>query len=191
MNWSKSFQTIKITALLLCLTPIVFSEPNSTTRYLINEPVSMMDWGIFKLNGFFQNGTDYKYYGADRGGVNVSYRWNENEILIAHTMFLKNQATTDEANALCSSLLKDSQMRLGVNPSTGELRHGMGPERFFVHSGYASSLEPDDLNEQIASIMRIQVSVMSKHEGDMTYSYDSVCESKLVSTRVLFSESPY
>jgi len=59
------------------------AEPNSTMRYLVNEPVSLLDFGIFQLETFLKSKDINNFFGVDFDSddkkivINFAYFWTE------------------------------------------------------------------------------------------------------------------
>ena len=58
------------------------AEPTPTISYLMNTPVSMLDFGIFKLNTRFESYSDKLRIGKTEPLITVEYEWDSNRIEI-------------------------------------------------------------------------------------------------------------
>ena len=68
-------------SLVIGLKTLVYAEPSKDVQTFINEPVTMLDWGMFKL------GLRFEKYLEDRPSVilgvpPVTYDWDANSIII-------------------------------------------------------------------------------------------------------------
>ena len=60
--------------LLIGLASKAWAEPSSEIKFLMDRPVSMLDWGMFKLE---------RQLGIADIDASVSYFWEENEVRIS------------------------------------------------------------------------------------------------------------
>ena len=80
--------------LLIGLASEARAEPSSEIKFLMDRPVSMLDWGMFKLQ---------QHLKPFSMGITVSYKWKDNEIGIADFERGASVSSMEEAEALCKT----------------------------------------------------------------------------------------
>ena len=124
----------RLTVLLLLLPALASADPGTATQYLMNEPASLMDIGLLKLNmkleklkphlwGPFLGDGD-----ADRTKVSASYDFAADEIRVQITFFSDAESIEDACKA-----------------TIGALRVLLYDLVEFRHSGYVRDGQPDKL----------------------------------------------
>ena len=132
---------------LLAFPALGSADPGPATRYLTNEPASLMDVGILKADLWFRyidpiisetykNTRDSKVH-IESG---VSYEFDDDLIVVAFTVF----GSIDEKER-CHDLL----IRYGNIAKA--LVH-----KWFAHSGYQSKTQPDDLFDAIENRIELR-----------------------------------
>lgn len=131
---------IKTLTLLACTLPMVtMANPGETTKLLIDEKVSIMDFAIYKLNNrvvnlcntLFKDRKDKPFcsaiYDFDSDMINITLQTREDE----------NKALSD------LKLLQGKFMREGEYSSY----QNMALDRYFSHSGYTTKKLKDITNK--------------------------------------------
>ena len=101
-----------LTNLLLVLIRICSAEPSSTTRYLMNERTSQLDFGLYKLEDYLQGvGAGDPYV-----SLSVVFDWNSNRIAIYVWNTDPNKfKTKNEAKDWCKAVICDIRGSLGID----------------------------------------------------------------------------
>ena len=83
---AKVKRTVIISAIIFLLfSGICNAEPDSTFKYLMNEPLTMLDWGIYRMQKSIENeiGDKFKHDGKEYElRHEVSYFWKNNTISV-------------------------------------------------------------------------------------------------------------
>jgi len=143
-------------ALLLALAPLVAqAEPGRVTRWLMNEPMSLMDWGMVSIEKKLADlkiaesvFTSKFFYGS------AEYDWEADRIRI-HVSFI-GKGTEAE----CIENLKRAKAAF-LNFTWDEKEHPRVAREvlrtLFAHrGGYSSKSEPPDLGDVLLNITTIQ-----------------------------------
>lgn len=122
------------------------AEPDSTIKYLIDEPVSMLDYGIARMERMIPPPVN--------GNVSVSYSWEENRIIISvdfipHRQDPYNPPYKDKEEA--KNKIKEYLKKLKIFLKTTSFN-----EVYFNHAGYRSPNEPKDLDSKLKNITEIK-----------------------------------
>lgn len=137
-----------ITAIIFLLfVGICNAEPDSKVKYLMDEPVSMFDFGLFRLEMLFREHLIGDYESE------VSYNWDRNLIEIKNepgtTEILKNK---NEAKNWCKLYI--SSVRAVMTLPQYDF--------FFTHYGYARKNRPENLYNHFRKIIEISTLVLYK-----------------------------
>lgn len=112
-----------ITRLSLLISVMVASAhptpaaPDRFSNLLMDSSLSMMDWGIFRLEQRLSNNTSIK---APTG---VHYNWDDDEIIIRAFSYDPDEEEA-EAKGKCAEWFKEVRLDAGVSEETGMLRFG-------------------------------------------------------------------
>jgi len=156
--------------------PISRAEPPSTIKYLMADPVSMLDYGIQKINDELQTNTNALKVGDETPCLRAAYRWESNRIRIEVSYIIDSMGSP--VNKLSESCVKASIEKairhikskfLLVNPDTGAPMVIFGGDipfsRFFEHQGYRNPLEPERLGFKLLQITELEVSFAQSDSG--------------------------
>jgi hypothetical protein len=153
----KNKNIILFLAILLSFAVISHAEQTKTIKYLVNEPLTLLDLGLYRLNRLV-NEDPY-------GRTNVTFDWENNKIIIHITILesfvniRKNMKHKKEAYAFASRMINSLRTKLGVNSETGEINSGNTRlENCFrpVHGGKNKN-EPESLKEDLFDMVEISV----------------------------------
>lgn len=156
------------------------AEPDSTIQYLMDEPVSLFDLGIFKM----RSELDSKFETKDRL-VAVDYKWPENRIVITFLFPSVRFENEYEAKERCIEFVEGIRREFDVNPKSGD---PPGPysafriSRYFEHSGYSKKNRPNDLSDQLYELIKIKGSMHLKNNDAFS------CQAPLAGTAIYFSK---
>lgn len=151
----------KLPLLLMAVSVISHAEPTKTTSWLIDEPMSLFDWGIYRAD---KKISDLKIvshmFTAQFLSGSAEYEWDTNRIRLQ--VLLLGKGTEAE----CLKNLKtakggfldfkwEEKEQLRAAPSVfGAL--------FSHEGGYKSKTAPADIGEEIAKISTLEVSILVK-----------------------------
>lgn len=164
---------------IIVFAPISQAEPPSTIKYLMGDPVSMLDYGIQKVNDELQNHANALKVGDESPILRAHYRWESNRIRIEIQYFLDsigspvNKLSESTVKANIEKAIRHIKSKfLLVNPDTGAPRVMVGGDmpfsRFFQHEGYKNPLEPERLGFKLIQITEVEVSCLQSDSGGST-----------------------
>lgn len=139
-------------------------EPDATVKWLMNQPVSLFDWGILRLSELVDKRLK-SGLGAEelrKRGITVEaafarYEWDANRLYIQVTAF--KAPVTPEA---CRFVLDVTRNRL-VGEEAGKPREEQA--RYFLDAGfqheggYGEKTRPSDLSRQLVKITIVRASL--------------------------------
>ena len=180
-----------VLAVVSCLTgsTSIRAEPGPVRRYLMNEPISLFDLGMLKLEVRaldWSNGRALEemvaQYGTSSPLFTVRYDWDENRIYVqGHVFEIVDDTATQKL--FCNKLIEFISKWAGVDPQTGEVFAGVqGYSQFageFSHMGYSNRNEPEDYLSRLDKIFVIKGFVGRKPVR---------CVRALLSNKVYFEE---
>jgi len=152
----------KLTLLVLMLPIVAIADPGAATQFLINDPVSMMDMGIFRaerdLSGIVETRKRlYKKWNDPSLTVldgYVSYHYDDDLIVLG----VELKGVEPKAEILeeeCRVILE--QMRIHARVLT---------EPWFRHEGFKRTPEPEDFIEKIKGRTQLRCNGNSTYIGD-------------------------
>ena len=167
-------------AILFATTTTGNTEPTPAVRHLMNEPVTLFDLGMLRLEQIFSN---FKVADAKEAFVTVVYMWETNRISI-HAFVTPNKAEFVQGPKIrCKALITELKTNLFVNPLTSKPVYRSSRLReLFSHVGFTSTDEPKNVAAELDTITELSVSIVSEPEASTT------CKSALLSKEILFTE---
>src|SRR3972149_9288044 len=158
----------------------VLAEPTPSMSYLMNEPASLFDLGMFKLNKHLKDG-----WSDDVTVPQAVYDFHEDRILIGFMPF-KEIFKIDKGKEYCRDIIGRIKILLLVDFRTGETHFPNGmtlKDIFFSHEGFHEKKnEPKNLGSDLAKIIDVGVSVPIE-KGKML-----PCRSPLLSKEIMYYE---
>jgi len=142
----------KLILLVLMLPIVVMADPGAATRQLINDTVSMLDFGLFRAERDFERRVlesrrqQYKHLGSANltgaeGGVFYLFA---DDLIVVRAVLKGSEPDVDTFESECKAFIEYLRIWVGVNSHD-----------WFAHSGYQRSDRPTKLIDQIKS--RIQL----------------------------------
>lgn len=160
-------RVVRALFLMLLLLPCsqVTAEPDAKVQWLMDEPVSLFDFGIYRLREYLEHREEGEVrLGGSPTRVTAYYVWDENRIYIVAT-------TVDAApEAEISTWCENTFHRL-VNQTLGPNPHSM----LFSHHGYISAGEPKDHEEHLNSLTILVAMAPISEDGERAVA-KGVCE---------------
>lgn len=178
---SKKTITAMVFVLIAATYRIASSEPTPKINYLMNEPASLFDLGMYRLGEGLSNAVILK---ENRISAAPFYDWDKNRIKIKGFSSINKSLDMKEAKLLCSDVIRRIKSYLMVDSETGKSFLGTHSifESFFSHDGYKNKSEPSDLYSDIDNITEIEAYV-----GEEGKEFKINCKSPLMSKEIMFS----
>jgi hypothetical protein len=166
---------------VFCIIDTSMAEPAAKIKYLMNEPVTLFDWGIYRLDKYFE---DVHIEGAQSTILWTSYDWDKNILTLNFTVET-NTKSRDEAKKIGKSLIDMVRVSLGVDPDNGKPYAGNSRlyTQHFSHSSAQDDSKPKGLESELDNITVIEVLVVA---GD--YQRGLKCKAPLLGTKIMFEE---
>lgn len=164
------------------LTSTTQAEPSRVPNWLMNEPMSLWDWGIYRTDKRMQQIKEFSsLFKAQFFSGSASYDWDANRIKL-FAMFI---GETTEAG--CIEHIKKTKGAFLMYKWDAKEQIAQAPVTMaglFSHEGgYQSKGQPKDLGEQLANITVMEVLMMTSIAGG-GYSNAIRCTSPLTSAEI-------
>jgi hypothetical protein len=155
---------------------IVHSEQSKTIQYLMNEPLTMFEWGMVELKNdideylgslieknifsekskketleYVMGYSDYYTY--------TSYDWIRNKIIVRIVLINKNEKLPIISKKDLCKKHTDSIKKHFYAAENEEFRREYGISKFFKHSHFARKNQPENFLEEIEDIVEIQINI--------------------------------
>jgi hypothetical protein len=158
------------------------AEPSPTTHFLMNEPASLLDLGIYKLEKDIKGlQKDLVVNHTTPFDISVDYNWDENRIAIQMTYGYEGNPPKKIIRIGIKKVFQRLKGFLGVDPQ-GKVYHKRGFSKvsdYFSHEGYVIKNRPKDLEKEIDQIVELKVIYSVQN-----FSRLSECKNMLVGRRV-------
>ena len=147
-----------IGSLIVALLPVLaWAEPSRVPRWLMSEPMSLFDWGIYQTDKKFESFKDYKIFSVHYMGGSARYDWDADRIKL-QVMF---QATG--ADAECSDNLKKAKGAFlnftWVEAEYPRVARDVLADLFSHQGSYKGTTQPKDMGEQLSNITVLEAVV--------------------------------
>lgn len=170
--------------------PNVFSEPSKTFSYLMNDPTTMLDFGMYKLekdlNILHHINPNDLVQGIHNNGqyIRVRYSWEKNKLNLIYNYYLKNEALKKKSGIeYCK--LATNEIREGFGASyegefAREMRGINSISNYFRHAGFSNKNTPDNFMDEIENSTIISISIRSNPKNIIPFEANAECESPLL-----------
>ncbi len=164
--------------LMILMTPFnTFAEPNSSIKYLMTDKVSMLDWGLYKLENSLK-GLDSKVLGlTDHPSWCVEYDWDKNTIKITCSVYMEDNISINQ-KATCLSVIKNIKILYGSGYSD--------ISNFFQHNAFTKKDEPKTLVKDLQTMTTINVQIYVIKNDTLRCKKECSCTSRLMEDEVFF-----
>ena len=154
----------------ICLAAgISFAEPDSTIKFLMDETVTMFDFGLYQLEQKLDKTVDEKLVWITK----TNYNWQKNRVeLLFITHNMANIQTKADMQKTCQGLV--DQIRTAVDRKS--------LKRMFSHRGFTKSTAPENIGGSLAGLTDIIVHGYYKDGKKL------LCNAPLEGTTVSFSD---
>lgn len=155
---------------------IVHSEPSKTIKYLMNEPLTMFEWGMYRLEidineylgSLIEQNVDSdkskketleSIMGFSDFYTKASYNWNKNRITIRIVLINKDENLSIPSRKELCKKYSDSIKKHFYSTDDKELRKEYGISKFFNHTHFIKNNKPDEFQDEIENIVQIRIDI--------------------------------
>lgn len=166
---------------LLLTTSLLWSAPSSTFNYLMDEPMSMLEWGMYKTEKLFKGcsakGVDEKEI-MKESYTNVNYNWDNDRLDININFYLENKLNKAKAKDICKKTLESyrEEWLKYILPSQ------------FNHTGFTRTSKPKNFDDEIMNRVYYTISIRTSKTNKAPFEAKAICEGFYNSDKVMYSE---
>jgi hypothetical protein len=176
----RKFITSILFLAMFCST--AFASKSSDLNYLMNEPLTLFDYGMIKLRENVDEEWAKKYdenHPSKTHGTVTRYDLKTDTIIIrGHFMGYTGEK---DLKSLCVEALKTLRNPYRKLESEDVLGYGLGS--FFTHDGYMKSNRPKNIHSGLRQLVDVSVVIIQKSSE-----VSLECKGDLVSEKIYFSE---
>lgn len=174
---------------VLAMSSPVFAEPSPVFRHLLTDPVSMLDWGLYRLREALD---DIEFENLDERlhsrRSDAWYDWERNRVILHYTIYLnKASSNVGSAKEACSQITEHLRTVWGH-----KFTNIWNVSTFFEHSGFSRKSRPENFSNTIQNATYIEITAFGTDKSSPPYPPYSqllICENPLMGKGVFSSES--
>ena len=180
--WPRRMKRVAIcSTILLANLTTALADPSPEVRRLMNEPVSMLDWGLDRLAQQASRQVGEKLRnGGEVPDIDAGYDWKLNQLELYVNYYEPQKAP----KALCRTTI--NLIRRTLSPTVGKSKRLNLWVSAFQHNGYALRGTPEEalLTRSLPGLLVIKTSVAAA-EGDQPFVN---CSGPLLGDGISFEE---
>lgn len=174
--------------ILITVSFLTHAEPSRTFSYLMNEPLTLFEWGMYRLEKYTSL-VKFKDLDLITSNSNTSYDWEKNRLLIEVRVFLKYGSLKKmPSNEVCKNATNEIREAFSTQYPK-EIRKITGISKFFEHEGFVNNSKPNNLMEEVENSTNISIRVLASKTDTVPFDSKVSCESPLMGTDVLIIEN--
>jgi len=157
-----------------------YGEPSAAVRYLMDEPVTMFDWGLYRLRRIIDQ-FRFENLTPDNVQSYINYDWDQNSLRIVFYVQTKEMIGKAPAKKMCENITAKISSTFGGEIRDKELRRNLSIATLFEHRAFENKDKPDNFMEEIEKITRIEVNIFTRKAINSPASIKILsCESPLI-----------
>lgn len=177
-----------IVLILSILTSVIASaERSSSVEYLMNDQLTMFEWGLYKIEIELN---DFKFDGFENANGNsttILYDWDTNRIIIFMAIYPTHKyLANNDVKDICRKNLYILKQHFGYGVDPW-IKSAFGSlSTYFEHKDFVKVARPKDLTEDIENITKITLSINSSDNDSYPYTQKAECTSMLLEKDIYF-----
>jgi len=171
---------------MLLLSGAVHAEPDASTKYIMNEPLSLLEWGLYRLEKAYDKQT-WSDLDIRSQYTTARYDWSKNTIyfeIVVYPSFESLQKTP--AQKVCGSVVHQIKSLFGVESGYEFMRDYCGIGTYFHPQYWENKNSPKTLDSDIEKITNIQVKVMASKNDQAPFKEAASCSSELLQPEIKY-----
>lgn len=162
------------------------ADPSPSVRYLMDESVSLFEWGIFRLQMSVQSFT-WDDLDIRNQFARVDYDWPKNQLKVRLVVYPRyGSLERTPAKEICGSLVRQMKAQLGVAPGFEILRDINGIGTHFRHKHFTKADVPKALDADLEAVTSIELKVMANMNDQPPFQEMMFCSADLLKTEIRY-----
>jgi hypothetical protein len=163
------------------------SEPPAAIKYLMNEPLSMFEWGLYRMEKGLNDYFGPTYDDTVDISTTVVYRWESNKIEVGILAgSFANFKNKNVAKKACIKIVNIVRGLLGIDYKTGKQLENFNLYRdYFSHIYFKNPDEPKNIEDSLNGLTEIQIGANYKSKG---HTIMLLCTAPLSGVNMKFTE---
>jgi hypothetical protein len=165
-----------------------FADPSPSIRHLMSEPLSMLEWGIYRIERraalFAWDDLDIMKQFCD-----VQYDWDVNWLRLSCTIYPRFQSLQKTPpKQVCGSIISQIRTHFGIGaaPHLETVRKLFGIGTYFRHQFFTQKTVPESLEHDIEVITFIGVRILVSKNDQPRFQEAASCEGDLLSPEIRY-----
>lgn len=172
---------------LLLVSVNATAEPSNAFRYLMDEPLTLFEWGLYHLDKYTDH-LEFTRLNLISNHSNINYDWDANRLRVEFVVYAKNKSLAHtSAKDVCKEAMRSAREDFAVKYDS-KVREFMGISRFFEHIEFRNSTRPKNLMAEIENATWLIVKVYASDTDTPPYTNLLSCEGPLMGSKTLILE---
>ena len=173
---------IRLLVVVVLCASATLAEPSRVVRYLMNDPVTMWDWGELKLEDALEDAFDIENPNDIMGHllaehemyvrVSVDYNWKGNRlrllVIMGSAPWVESELPEESARFMCKEVVLRVRQKLGIERDGQPIRRTLSEDEspssslhlyFGRHFDMTNSDEPSSLAEELDAMTDLEAMV--------------------------------
>lgn len=158
----------KIPFLIMCalLSDSSIAEPSNSVRYLMNDPLTMFDWGIIQIQHKLDKIDYFPFESTSGAHLKANYDWDQNRLIIRASFYPDHAEVQKHGlKAICEGI-----HRAVTHEFKGQLHKDQraieGIASYFTHAEFTKKSEPPNLQDDIEAITRFKTTIYTNNPDE-------------------------
>lgn len=176
----------KLLPLILLFSSQLSAEPNKTTEYLMNDSLSMFEWGIFRVEEALSDVRFPELEVVYKNHPNLNYDWDTNQLEIQLSIYPSHQKLKEIGpKGACKIGLSDLRGFFGIG-SPDVIHDILGLQKYFRHKFFFKKNVTKTFANDIENMTQLTINIHSSENDKPLFDKKAKCTSKLLKDEVYF-----
>ncbi len=173
---------------LLVVSSNLSAEPSRSISYLMEDSLSMFDWGVFRMESSITN-IKFKEFDLINHYGRVNYDWDSNRINLETIVYPYYKSLEKSGSkTICRQAIIQVKEHFGYGIEEAGLRAVFGIPSYFKHIGYVKKNAPESLGKDLETATKFSVQVYGSKSDKAPYKQYQHCVSSFNEKGVMYVE---
>ncbi|MFA0607143.1 hypothetical protein [Vibrio amylolyticus] len=173
---------------LLVISTNLNAEPSRSISYLMEDSLSMFDWGVFRMESSMAN-IKFKELDLLNHYGRVNYDWDSNRINLETVVYSSYKALEKSGSkAICRKAITKVKEHFGYGIKEADFRAIFGIASYFKHTGFVKKNAPENLGKDLENVTKFSVLVYASKLDKAPYNQYQQCVSSFNEKGVMYVE---